>query len=114
MLILALIFYIKQNCFITNDGVNVTFLLENGVKLNETFAYSSMFVIKRKYGYPKTSLALFMLLAGDVEISPGPSLHDDINVHSSAKGLKLFHLNIRSLHAKFDEVREILFELHKN
>ena len=54
-----------------------------------------------------------MLLAGDVEVNPGPSLHDDINVHSSTKGLKLFHLNIRSLHAKFDEVRDILLSCKK-
>ena len=60
-----------------NDGISVTFLLENGVKQNETFSYSTLFVTRRKYGYPKTSLALFMLLAGDVEVNPGPSLHDD-------------------------------------
>ena len=41
------------------------------------------------------------------------SIHDDINFHFSTKGLKLFHLNIRSLHAKFDEVRDILLSCKK-
>ena len=54
-----------------------------------------------------------MLLAGDGEVTPSRSLHDDINFHSSTKGLKLFHLNIRSLHAKFDEVRDILLSCKK-
>ena len=36
-----------------------------------------------------------MLLVGDVEVSPGPSLHDDTNFHSTTKGLKLFHLKIK-------------------
>ena len=108
-----MVFCIKQKCFITNDGISVTFLLENGVKQNETFSYSTLFVTRRKYDYPKTSFALFMLLAGDVEVNPGPSLYENINFHSSTKGLKLFHLNIRSLHAKFDEVREILLSCKK-
>ena len=52
LLFLTLVFCIRQKCFITNDGISVTFLLENGVKQNETFAYSTLFVTRRKYGYP--------------------------------------------------------------
>ena len=85
LLFLTLVFCIKQKCFITNYGISVTFLLENGFKLNETFSYSTLFFTRRKYDYPKTSLALLMLLAGDIEVNPGPSLHDDINFHSSIR-----------------------------
>ena len=112
-LLVTLIFCVKQKCFITEDGISITFLMDNAVKHRESFVYSSLFTTKKKNGFPKISLAIFVMLAGDIEVNPGPSLLDDNNKHCSTKGLKLFHLNIRSLHGKFDEIRDILLTCKK-
>lgn len=82
--------------------------MHNAVKHRESFVSSSLFTTKKKNVYPKILLAIFMLLAGDVEVNPGSSLLGDISKHCSTKGLKLFHLNIRSLQRKYDEIRDFI------
>ena len=70
----------------------------------KNFYYSSSLATKRKCDFSNFSFGILMMLAGDIELNPGPSIHHDINEHCSTKGLKMFH---------FDEIRDILLSCNK-
>ena len=108
LLFIILICSIKRKCFSTDD-------VEIGESFmgRKNFYYSSSLATKRKCDFSNFSFGILMMLAGDIELNPGPSIHHDINEHCSTKGLKMFHLNIRSIYGKFDEIRDILLSCNK-
>ena len=114
LLILFTSFCIKKESFITNDGISVTFKLENGIMESNNHIMNCLFLLRRKerYTFSKTTLVLlFVLLAGDIELNPGPTLQtlqEDIKSFTGNRGLKMLHQNIRGLSGKFDQVKTIL------
>ena len=71
-----------------------------GIDKLPRFVYESLFLLqvnKSLYLRPLVSLQLLLLLSGDVERCPGPSLAD----FTKAKGLKIVHQSIRGLFKNF-------------
>ena len=50
------------------------------------------------------------MLAGDVELNPGPRQVPELDQLFSSKGFKIFHLNVRRLHAHLELITEFLTE----
>ena len=51
---------------------------------------------------------MLLLMSGDIHPCPGPNTLQEIKNLCNNKGLKFFHQNIRGLHGKYDEIRNIL------
>lgn len=58
-------------------------------------------------------LFVLLLLSGDVEKCPGPNATDEIREFTNAKGMNMFHLNVRGLWANFAEISNILINNRK-
>ncbi|XP_057296299.1 uncharacterized protein LOC130625264 [Hydractinia symbiolongicarpus] len=58
-------------------------------------------------------LFVLLLLSGDVEKCPGPNATDEIREFTNAKGMNMFHLNVRGLWANFAEISNIVINNRK-
>ena len=111
---------VKREAFISNLNLNFDLELnvDNGVVIlsSESFVYSSIwnYSYKNKF-YKKKPLSMLMLLliSGDIHPCPGPDTVQHIKDICNKKGLKFFSQNIRGLHGKYDEIREILVSCKK-
>ena len=55
--------------------------------------------------YVALLIFLLLVMANDIELNPGPLISTDHNtIPHSVKGLKLCHLNVRSIHNKLDQL----------
>ena len=96
--VLASIFFcfcVRKSCFVTSDGISITLWKEDAGNINESYAFSSLWITS-KHRQPglttrNRSCIILLLLCGDIEHNPGPT---DI---FQKKGIKIVHQNIRSL-----------------
>ena len=114
--VLLMLFSPKKICFSSSDSyllfINNRSWNEIG---NETFIYPSLWVNSRnKVCTPsyrhKNLLCMLLLLCGDIESLPGPIRHNSRRDSSllTCRGLKLFHQNVRGLHAKLNLITVFL------
>ena len=88
----------------------------NNLLVRETFIYSSLWHQTRKYNFRHKNtlnLVMLLLLSGDIHPCPGPVTREMIKSFCDKRGMKFFHQNIRSLHGKYDELKEILLYNNK-
>jgi len=91
-------FLLKKPVFTSgSDGISLT-LCDVVHGMQETYSYSSLYVIKDKYfiRFKTRSLVILLLLScGDIESCPGPD--NSLGNFIARKGIKLFHQNCRGL-----------------
>ena len=113
-LCLIIIFFtlLQENraCFLTSDGIrdalNVQAIF---VDKKESFTDGSLWNNGRKYRL-KSSFILLLMLAGDIELNPGPRQVPELDQLFSCKGFKIFHQNVCGLHAHLELITEFLTE----
>ena len=113
-LCLIIIFFtlLQENraCYLTSDGISDTLNVQAiFVDKKESFIDGSLWNNGRKYRL-KSSFILLLVLAGDIELNPGPRQVPDLDQLFSCKGFKIFHQNVRGLHAHFEFITEFLTE----
>ena len=104
--------FVKKKSFCTNDGISITLNAEDLFEY-ETYAFSSVFVQRKKCSTyrPKSLLCLLLIICGDVETCPGPV--NTTSFLSNLKGMHIYHQNIRGLFTNFTKVQSF-FATHKN
>ena len=110
---LLLIFFIKRLFFVTSNSVCYSL---HGEEINEnapTFIYESLYVLQKvkTISFKPTSLfELVLLLSGDIEICPGPTPREipKLDALVKAKGLHIFHQNVRGLFSNQDYLVELI------
>ena len=109
-LIICSVFNIKKASFITSDGLRNTLNVEEVYKDKlETQINSSLWIIKKNCfltarNMSKSLLFLLLIVAGDVELQPGPSLKS----FTRKRGFKILHQNINGIGSKMDSVKILL------
>ncbi len=105
---LLIIFWLKNPTFSSFYG-------EEAIDLSQTYVCQSLWCFQQMNGVQvgrKVDLQLLLLLSGDVEVCPGPGHISSNNpelIHLvKQKGLKCFHLNVRSLWNNLCNVMELL------
>ena len=119
LFVILAVFTIKKVDYISPEIVSTTFLTRNGDLLKDSSNFVMNFWILRnsclftnqKY-FRRGMFLLLLLLAGDVEIQPGP-IYRDLEELLSHKGFSILHQNVRGLIGKKDLLADILFQ-HKN
>ena len=109
-LLVMVIFCIKRKSFCTSDGISITLLKIDNFE-RETYTVSSLFVQKKTIclSFKRKSVALMLLmLCGDIEICPGPSVNPIMDRLLNAKGVNLCHQNIRGLLTNFAKVESLI------
>ena len=113
-LCLIIIFFtlLQENraCFLTSDGTSDTLNVQAiFADKKESFIDGSLWNNGRKYRL-KSSFILSLVLAGDVELNPGPRQVPELDQLFPSKGFKIFHLNVCGLHAHLELITEFLTE----
>ena len=111
--LLFAIFCIKKKSFVTADIIGTVFDIDDGNLSHESFVFSTLHQRKLQGERYKTShclyLNLILLLSGDIEVCPGPSItRQKFKEKLRARGLKIAQQNIRGLHCNFDSFQEFL------
>ena len=103
-------FITKKAYYTSPDGISITFHRCDLYDGMDSFVLSTFYCIKVKYVTTrKKSVCLLLLrLCGDIESQPGPTNNSGFKTLISKKGIKFCHENIRGLHGKIDELRDIL------
>ena len=98
-------------CFYKSNYV----VVESGITAEESFVYTSLWqynlerqvIYRRKY-----FLRVLLLLSGDIEMCPGPSVPELGNL-LKVKGLSMFHQNVRGLFSNKPYI-EYIMDNHNN
>ena len=111
---LIIIFFtlLQENraCFLTFDSISDTLNVQAiFVDKKESFIDGSLWNNGRKYRL-KSSFILLLVLAGDIELNPGPRQVPELDQLFSCKGFKIFHQNGLGLHAHLELITEFLTE----
>ena len=77
--------------------------------IKKSFIDGSLWNNGRKYQL-KSSFILLLVLAGDIELNPGPRQVPELDQLFSCKGFEIFHQNVRGLHAHLELISEFLTE----
>ena len=100
----------NRACYLTSDGISDTLNVQAVfADKKESFIESSLWNNGRKYRL-KSSFILLLVLAGDIELNPGPRQVPELDQLFSCKGFKIFHQNVRGLHAHLELITEFLTE----
>ena len=92
-------FITKKPYYTSPDSISITFHRCDPYDGLDSFALSTFHRMKLKYvTTTKKSVCLLLLLCDDIESQPGPTKYSELDTH----------IDIRGLHGKTDEVREIL------
>ena len=98
---LLLIFSIKRPSFVTSNKVCYSFHGEGVNNNTATFIYESFFITECKTVNfnPVSLFELLLLLTRNVEIFPGPTPREilDLDALLKGNGLHIFHQNVREL-----------------
>ncbi|WP_215898175.1 hypothetical protein, partial [Acinetobacter baumannii] len=93
----------------------MTFNVDNGVAEYNSYVTESLFLIRKvKITSKKKTLSLLIiLLAGDVEINPGPTCQDNtycdvLSEMLKSKGIHVCHQNMRGLFTNFNSIYEFI------
>ena len=91
---LLLIFFIKRPSFVTSNSVCYSF---HGKEINDnaaTLIYESLYALQK---VKTVSFNPASLLSGNTEICPGPTPREipELDALLKAKGLHIFHQNVR-------------------
>ena len=114
---LLIIFWLKKPAFSSPSSVCYSFYGEEAIDLSQTYVCQSLWCFQQMNGVQvgrKVDLQLLLLLSGDIEVCPGPENEHILNdnpelIHLvKQKGLKCFHLNVRSLWNNLCHVTELL------
>ena len=115
--LLICILAVKKPTFVIeiNLNFNLDLTYHENITPNETFIYSSLWIIMKNKTFKGNSISLLMLLllSGDIHPCPGPITIQEINNFCKSRGLKCFHQNICGLQGKYDEVKNILIDCKK-
>ena len=119
LIVILDVFFIKKVIYVSPEVVTTTFtsrrfeLLEDSSNLvmNLWIHRKCCSFTNQKY-FKRGLLLLLLLLAGDVEVQPGPT-YSDLGELLSHKGFSVLHQNIRGLDGKKDLLADMLFQ-HKN
>ena len=97
-------------CFLTSDDISDTLNVQAiFADKKEGFTDGSLWNNGRKYQL-KSSCILLLVLAGDIELNPGPRQVPELDQLFSCKGFNIFHQNLRGLHAHLELITEFLTE----
>ena len=97
-------------CFLTSDDISDTLNVQAiFADKKEGFIDGSLWNNGRKYQL-KSSCILLLVLAGDIELNPGPRQVPELDQLFSCKGFNIFHQNLRGLHAHLELITEFLTE----
>ena len=87
---------VRKFCFLTPDGISITFCKDDFGDYKETYAFSSLYVKKNTYFESSRRCSSYgivlLILCGDIEYNPGP-----VSDLFSQKGTKIVHQNVRGL-----------------
>jgi len=115
-LIISIIFgfFIKKPIFIQSDGISLSFKVKPVDSESDiSYTQSAMFLKMVKHPHirfsRKSSLLILLLLAGDVEVLPGPDMNP-IEHFTKSNGIKIMHQNIRGLLNEKDNLEAIIKE----
>ena len=117
--LIAISLQVKKACFIDTDCIGLTLNQEPIIANEENYIMSSLKVSAPRYlritASKMSYFILMLLLCGDIETCPGPSVHilPELSSITSSKDLHIFHQNIRGLSSNKDYVTELL-EDHPN
>ena len=114
--VLLMLFAPNKICFSSSDSYPLFINNRSWNEIsNETLIYPSLWVSSRnKVCTPsyrhKSLLCMLLLLCGDIESLPGLIRHNTRRDSSllTCRGLKLFHQNVRGLHAKLNLITVFL------
>ena len=97
------VFTIKKPSFITPDGISATLNTTEVFKYeSNTFITSSVWNLKKTCIFQCRCLFVFaLLLAGDVESHPGPTMTSFMK----KRGFKILHKNINGILSKMDFIK---------
>jgi hypothetical protein len=111
-----IIFTIKKPSLVGSNSVCYSFHYEEVFDTNESLIPSSLWQIRQEYGLnvrSENALKLLLILAGDIELCPGPVVRystNDTNERPRLRGFKVAHLNVRSMINKMDALRILVEE----
>ena len=113
-LCLIIIFFtlLQENraCYLTSDGISNTLNVQAiFVDKKESFIDDSLWNNGRKCRL-KSSFILLLMLAGDIELNPGPRQVPELDQLFSCKGFKIFYQNVCGLHAHLELITDFLTE----
>ena len=105
---------IKKPCFTKADSVCYVVIPGDTSLADESFIYSSIWQYSQEkplFIRKKFFLKMILLLAGDVEICPGPvttRFIPELQKLLNNRGMSLFHLNIQELMSSKHHIEEML------
>ena len=113
------LFSIKKVDYLSPEIYTTTFTTRSFSLFEDSCNFITNFWIFRKSClftnqkvFKRGMFLLILLMAGDVEIQPGP-MYQDLGELLSHKGFSILHQNIRGLTGKKDIISDLLFH-HKN
>ena len=110
-LIILAVFGVKKPQFTNADSVCYSFHFDEASDVENSHFAGSIWNYFDKAGLtrvqPKCAVKLLLILAGDVELCPGP--YTDVGNLLQCKGFSMLHQNIRGLSGKRDLLAELLF-----
>ena len=110
-LVALIICRVKKPSFAESNSVCYSFHCEEISDTNESLIPSSLWQIKQMNGLnvrAENALKLLLILAGDIELCPGPVVSYNTNVLNQRprlRGFKVAHLNVRSIVNKMDALK---------